>query len=125
MDTKALGRMLVDSFGQGWERGNPDLLLSVFTPDAVFQDGPFSQPLKGLEAIREYWAETPYYQSETKFTSGEIYVAGPWFSVEFKCVYRRRRTGELVDARGAIFCETQAERISEMRLYWQRSGGGR
>jgi len=25
-----------------------------------------------------------------------------------------------VDARGAIFCETDGERISEMRMYWHR-----
>ena len=64
-------------------------------------------------------------QSEITFTSGEIYAAGPWFSTEFKCVFRRKRTGEWVDARGAIFCETDAGLITEMRLYWHRWNGGR
>jgi len=59
------------------------------------------------------------------FTSGEIYAAGPWFSTEFKCVFRRRRTGEWVEARGAIFCETESDRITEMRMYWHRWNGGR
>jgi hypothetical protein len=59
------------------------------------------------------------------FTSGEIYAVGPWFSTEFKCVFRRRRTGEWVDARGAIFCETRGEHVSEMRMYWHRFAGGR
>ena len=49
----------------------------------------------------------PYNQSEITFSSGEIFGAGPWFSTEFKCVFRRRRTGEWVEARGAIFCETE------------------
>jgi ketosteroid isomerase-like protein len=35
-------------------------------------------------------------------------------------VFRRRRTGQWVDARGAIFCETDGERITEMRMYWHR-----
>jgi ketosteroid isomerase-like protein len=124
-DTHVLGRTLIDTFGKGWSRGSVDLMLSVYTPDAVFIETPFSGPLTGADAIRGYWAEMPYNQSEVTFTSGEIYAAGPWFSTEFKCVFRRRRTGEWVDARGAIFCETAGELISEMRMYWHRWYGGR
>jgi hypothetical protein len=124
-DTRLLGRTLVDTFGKGWERGNVELMMSVYAPDAVFIETPFSAPLAGSEAIRGYWAEMPYNQSEVTFTSGEIFAVGPWFSTEFKCVFRRRRTGEWVDARGAIFCETAGELVSEMRMYWHRWNGGR
>ena len=120
--TQVLGRTLIDTFGQGWSRGNVDVLMAVFSPDARFVETPFSQPLDGIEAIRSYWKEIPYYQSEISFSSGEIYVAGPWFSTEFKCTFRRRRTGEWVDARGAIFCELNGEAIGEMRMYWHRWG---
>ena len=119
-DTRALGRTLIDTFGEGWARGNVELLLSVFAPEAAFVETPFSAPLQGTEAIRSYWIETPYHQSEATFTSGEIYAAGPWFATEFKCVFRRRRTGEWVDARGAIFCETDGSLVTEMRMYWHR-----
>jgi ketosteroid isomerase-like protein len=118
--TRALGRSLIDTFGKGWSRGSVDQLMSVFAPGAIFMDTPFSEPLRGTEAVRQYWLEAPYNQSEVSFTSGEIYSAGPWFSTEFKCVFQRRRTGEWVDARGAIFCETQGEKIGEMRMYWHR-----
>jgi ketosteroid isomerase-like protein len=124
-DIRALGRSLIDSFGNGWSRANVDLIMSVYSSDAVFIETPFSEPLRGSDAIRRYWLEVPYNQSEITFLSGEIYGAGPWFSTEFKCVFRRRRTGEWVDARGAIFCETQNGRISEMRMYWHRWNGGR
>lgn len=120
--TAKLGRQLIDTFGEGWSRGNVETLLSVFAPTARFIETPFANAAEGLDAIREYWREIPYYQSEITFTSGEIYVAGPWFSTEFKCTFRRRRTGEWVDARGAIFCETDGERVTEMRMYWHRWG---
>lgn len=124
-ETRALGRALIDTFGQGWSGAKVDLLLSVYASEAVFIETPFSSPLRGLEEIGRYWRNVPYHQSEVSFRSGEIYAAGPWFSTEFKCVFRRRRTGEWVDARGAIFCETAGERISEMRMYWHRWNGGR
>lgn len=118
-------RELVDTFGSGWEQGNVDTICSVFTEDAVFLETPFSQPDTGIVAIRAYWRDIPLTQAEVSFKSGEIHVAGPWFAVEFRCTFRRRRTGEQVDARGAMFCETKDGKISEMRMYWHRYAGGR
>jgi ketosteroid isomerase-like protein len=125
VDTRELGRSLIDDLGQGWSKGNVDLLMSVFAADVVFVETPFSEPLRGAESVRRYWLEVPLHQSEVTFSSGEIYAAGPWFSTEFKCVFRRKRTGEWVDARGAIFCETDGSKITEMRMYWHRWNGGR
>lgn len=124
-DTRALGRSLIDTFGTGWSKGSIELLMSVFAPEPVFIETPFSEPHRGEPAVRRFWIEVPLHQSEITFSSGEIYAAGPWFSTEFKCVYRRKRTGEWVDARGAIFCETAGGKITEMRMYWHRFNGGR
>lgn len=119
-DIRALGRTLVDEFGRGWARGKVDVMMGVFAAEPVFQETPFSEPLRGMDAVRGYWADVPLHQSEITFTAGEIFVVGPWFATEFKCTFRRRRTGEWVDARGAMFCETDGARITEMRLYWDR-----
>ena len=118
-------RALVDDFARGWAKANLDLVCSVFTDDAVFHETPFTAPISGLPAIRKWWADVPYHQSEITCTTGEIYSAGPWFSTEFKTTFRRRRTGEWVEARGAIFCETAGGKISEMRMYWHRWSGSR
>ena len=124
-DTHHLGRELIDTFGKGWAKANIEQLMSVFAPDAVYIETPFSEPQRGAAAIRRFWVEVPLQQSEITFTSGEIFAAGPWFATEFKCLFRRRRTGEWVDARGAIFCESADGKITEMRMYWHRWNGGR
>ncbi len=112
---------LIGEFGKGWEKGSSDRIAAIFTEDAVFLADPFAAALRGREAIQRYWKDIPREQAEITFKSGEIFVAGPsWFSVEFRCRFRRRRTGEWVDARGALFCETAAGQISEMRMYWHR-----
>jgi len=112
---------LIDEFGKGWEEGKSDLIAEVFTDDAVFSPDPFANPLRGREAIAEYWKDIPREQAEISFKSGEIFVAGPWFSVEFRCRFRRRRSGEWMDVRGAFYCETGEGRISEIRMYWHRA----
>ncbi len=120
VETRALGRDLIDSFGKAWERGMVDQIVEIFSDEAVFLDDPFAAPTTGKAAIRDYWKDVPYHQSEITFTPGEIFAAGPWFSTEFRVVYRRRRTGDWVDARGAIFCETAEGKVTEMRMYWIR-----
>ena len=113
-------RQLLEAFGRGWQGGDVDAIVAVFSPDAVFLETPFSERSVGSDAIRAYWKDVPTNQAEVTFKSGEIYAAGPWFASEFRCTYRRRRTGEWVDARGAIFCETKDGKITEMRMYWHR-----
>lgn len=118
--TRVLGRELIDTFGKGWMKGNVDQLVSVFNPAAIFIETPFAEPISGIAGITGYWKDIPAHQAEITFTSGEVFSVGPWFSTEFKATYRRRRTGEWVEAKGALFCETDGEKITEMRMYWHR-----
>jgi len=119
-NVRAEGRVLIDDFAKAWEKGNVDRLIGVFSANPVFVEDPFTAPLSGMTAVRGYFEDIPKHQAEVTFTTGEIYAAGPWFSTEFKLVFRRRRTGDWVEARGAIFCETDGGKISEMRMYWHR-----
>lgn len=121
---RARARELADTFAKGWSRGRVDILCSVFADDAVFQETPFTEPIRG-EAIRSWASDIPYQQSEVTFTTGEVFTAGPWFATEFKLTFRRRKSGEWVEARGAMFLETDGERVTEMRMYWHRWNGGR
>jgi len=119
-DTTKLGRELLDAFAAAWSKASVEKIMAVFAKDAVFVETPFAAPRVGWDPIRSYWADVPYHQSEVTVTTGEVYVAGPWFATEFRAVFRRRRTGEWVEAKGAIFCESNGEKISEMRMYWHR-----
>ncbi len=115
---------LIGEFGKGWEKGAAERLAALFTEDAVLMPDPFVTPLRGRDAIQRYWTDIPREQAEITFKRGEIVVAGPaGFSVEFRCRFRRRRTGEWLDVRGALFCETAGDHISEMRMYWHRAAG--
>lgn len=121
----ARAREVLDTFARGWSKGRVDLMIDLFHPEAILLETPFTKPIQGTDAIRAWLADIPYHQSETAFSTGELFVAGPWFSSEFKLVFRRRKTGEWVDARGALFAETDGTLITELRMYWHRFNGGR
>ena len=119
--TRARFEHMVDLFGKAWEARQPAAMGEVFTDDATFIPGPFDEAVKGRAAIVAYWGEVPREQSGIAFRFGEIFVAGPWFATEFNCTYRRLKTGDWIRVSGAMFCETVNEKISEMRMYWDRT----
>ncbi len=121
MSEKPLYEKLIGAFGSGWEKGDEERICNVFSETGVFYPEPFDQPLRGRDAIRGYWKDVPREQAEVSFKSGEIFIAGPWFATEFRCTFRRRRTGELMDVRGSLFCETDGGLLSEVRMYWHRA----
>ena len=121
MSEKPLYEKLIDAFGSGWEKGDEERICNVFSENGVFYPAPFDDPLRGREAIRGYWKDVPREQAEVSFKSGEIFVAGPWFATEFRCTFRRRRTGERMDVRGSLFCETDSGLLAEVRMYWHRA----
>lgn len=119
-DRKTEFEALITAFGKGWESGDAKAMANTFTENGTFVPEPFTAPVHGKKHIEEYWRDVPKAQAEITFRWGEIFVAGPWFAVEIKCTFRRRRTGEWVDLRGALFCETRENRILEMRMYYHR-----
>src|SRR2546422_10012043 len=70
-------RQLLETFGRGWGAGDVDGILSVFAPDAVFLETPFSEQSVGIDAIRAYWKDIPVNQADVTFKPGELHARGP------------------------------------------------
>ena len=119
--SRATFEPLVEQFGRAWEAGRPAAMAEVFADEGTFVPSPFESPIRGRAAIAAYWGDVPTEQAAITFRFGEIFVAGPWFATEFTCTFRRIKTGDWVQISGALFCETAADKISEMRMYWERS----
>ncbi len=50
-------KLWLNRYADAWRLGDPDAIVDLFAPDARYQDSPFSEPLEGRAAIREYWAQ--------------------------------------------------------------------
>ena len=57
----------LDAYGRAWEGRDPDAAASLFTEEATYQWGPFEEPLRGREAIRERWASAVDAQADVSF----------------------------------------------------------
>ncbi len=52
--TREKAKELLDIYGKAWETRDPDLILTVFTPDVSYSD-PAEPENSGHTGIREYW----------------------------------------------------------------------
>lgn len=49
----------LESYGTAWEQGDPERAGKLFDVDAQYYETPFSEALKGRNAIKEYWDTGP------------------------------------------------------------------
>jgi hypothetical protein len=47
----------LDAYGQAWENRNPEAATALYTESGTYQVTPFLEPMRGRNAIFEYWSE--------------------------------------------------------------------
>lgn len=109
------------NMGRAWEERDPDRAAELFADDALYYETPFSEPLRGREAIRAYWAEVPEAQDNVSFryevvaVAGEVGIARWWASLD------RVSSGVHAELDGVFVLTFSASgRCSEFREWWHR-----
>lgn len=116
MDLEQL-RGWLDLYGRAWERADPDAVVGLFTEDASYRETPFSEVMRGREAIREYWREIPETQREIRFEADILSVSPA--VVRWRAGYVKKRTDERVTLDGVFLLEFDAEnRCSALQEWW-------
>jgi len=49
-------RAWLENYKSAWETRDPGAVVRLFAEDATYHETPFAPPLRGREAIREYWS---------------------------------------------------------------------
>jgi SnoaL-like domain len=73
----------VEPYGRAWETADGDLIVSLFSDDAVYRSSPFREPYIGHEQIRAYWRRRAGNQRETRVCMGRPVVDGDRVAVEW------------------------------------------
>lgn len=70
-------RLWLDRYGAAWEAQDAGAAAALFTPDGTYAWGPFSEPIRGREAIRAAWDyATRGQQSDIRFGYEVLAVTG-------------------------------------------------
>ena len=46
----------LEGYRLAWEGRDSDAVVRLFSEDATYQETPFTEPMRGHEAIRQYWS---------------------------------------------------------------------
>lgn len=85
-----------------WRARDPDAFAALFTPDAVYHQGPFGEPHRGFDEIRAHWRATLSRQRDPKIWFGDPIQSGDRASAEWWCVLHAPDTGTPRTASGCI-----------------------
>jgi len=112
----------LDAYGRAWETRDPDAVIKLFTEDATYQETPFSEPMRGRAAIREYWAEkVARSQEQVSFGYEVLALAGDLGLAHWWASFVRIRSRSHVKLDGVFLLTFDSQdRCRALREWWVR-----
>jgi len=66
MTAKAFASWL-DAYGRAWESRKPQTAADLFAQDGTYQVTPFLEPMRGRQALLEYWTHVAQTEQDIQF----------------------------------------------------------
>jgi len=106
----------VEELRQAWESGDPRQAGALFSENAVYHSHPFRLPLRGRQAIEDYWADATADQANVRVAMGRPMLDGNRAAVEWWTVMVERGI-QTTDA-GVLILDFEDGRCRRLREYW-------
>lgn len=123
--TKQDVREVLDIYIQAWETQDPDLITTIFTPDASYHERVLREPIPDRDAIREYW-QTKVVQSQANIKCRllNLYLDGDTAIAEWLATFDDLADGERKRMREIAVLDFRDGLISALREYWASESVG-
>ena len=123
--TKQQARDVLGVYIKAWETQDPDLIVTIFTPDATYHERVLQDPIPDRKAIRRYW-ETKVVQSQANITCRllSLYLDGNTVIAEWLAEFDDVVKGERKRMLEIAVLTFEGELISSLREYWASEAVG-
>ena len=117
--TKEEAIILLNTYGKAWEEQDPVLILTIFTPDAIYND-PKEPENHGHDGIREYWmSKVVGEEKDIKFKLLNTWVDGTDVIAEWYAEFvDTKRNLQIKMTEVAVFT-TKDGKFSSLREYYK------
>lgn len=123
--TKQDARKVLDIYVQAWEKQDPDLIVTIFTPSATYHERVLQDPIPDREAIRRYWqAKVVGSQANIKCELLSLYLDGATVIAEWLAEFDDVAQGVRKRMREIAVLEFEGHLISSLREYWSSEAIG-
>src|SRR5262245_51493711 len=116
---KATLLLALDIYKTAWEQQDSDLILTIFTKDAVYHERVLQEPIHGHRGIAAYWDEKVVKgQGRISITLLHTYIDGTTgiaeWEVEFDDIVQQKRK----HMKEIAILEFAEGKIASLREYW-------
>jgi hypothetical protein len=102
-----------------WETRSPDAVGRLFAEDGLYYIKPFDQPLRGRDAIVDYWRGVERTQAEVQFTYTVLAVREAHGLAHWSARFRRVKGNKPVQLDGILLAELNpANQCICFREWW-------
>ena len=117
--TKDQAINLINIYGKAWTTQDPDLIVSIFTDDAIYHD-PHEPPNIGREAIRNYWVNKVIgEQSDIEFDLKNVWIDGKTVIAEWHASFIDTKRNLRIKMQEVAIFQIEGQKFSSLREYYK------
>jgi uncharacterized protein (TIGR02246 family) len=117
MDKEAVTKLLT-IYGEAWVTQNPDLIVSIFSDDATYND-PREPQNVGKEAIREYWNKKVIgEQKDISFDLKNVWVDADAVIAEWEANFTDTKRNLRINLKEVAIFSVQGDKFGSLREYY-------
>ncbi|MGH3633353.1 nuclear transport factor 2 family protein [Mycobacterium sp.] len=112
-------RKVIDIYLRAWMAQDPELIVTIFTPEATYHERVLGEPIRGRAGIREYWrVKVAGEQADIHAELLSLYVDGATAIAEWEARFDDLVQGHRKLVREVAILEFEGDRIAHLREYW-------
>lgn len=117
--TKQKAQQLLEIYGKAWMTKDPDLIVTIFTEDAVYND-PHEPENIGRDAIRAYWiSKVVSEQDDITFDLKNVWVDGDTVIAEWHATFKDIKRNLRVELKETGIFSVDGDKFSSLREYYK------
>lgn len=114
-------RAMIDVYLRAWMTQDPDLIVTIFTPEATYHERVLGEPIRGHDGIRRYW-ETKVVAEQANIEASllNLYLdaGGSTAIAEWEARFDDKVKGHRKLMREVAILDLVDNKIASLREYW-------
>ena len=111
----------LEAYARAWENRDAEAAVELYAENATYQETPFSPPMRGREAILNYWKNVARTQEDIHVECQILALAAPACFAHWHASFRRLPMNIRLELDGIFLLTFDAEyRCTSLREWWHR-----
>ena len=111
----------LDAYGRAWESRDPQAAAELYANDGSYQVTPFLEPLRGRQAILDYWTEVARTEIDISFEYEILAVTERLGIARWHASFVRTPPGLPTKLEGIFVISLNAEgKCTSVREWWHK-----